>query len=401
MVPVIGEAADVANGIWYFAEGNYVDGAMSMAAAIPGAGNAVTAAKWAKKGAKAVDAVKGGKKAAKGGKKAAGAKPKGRGSKGSKSDAAQGAACPIQPKAGKPQSFVAGTQVVMADGSTKNIEDVKVGDEVLATDVETGDTRSREITDTRSNKGDKHLVTLTVDPDGKAGKAKSGKVTSTAAHLYWLPDYGKWVEAGELEVGTWLVTAAGNWVQVTEVTDSNRDVRVYNLTVEGVHSYYVETNGTALLVHNATPKKKCGKAKPGHQYRGNSRYKELKDRDPATGKLKRTNVPGTEINHMSSNQSTSLAHPQGPSIQMDEFDHVQTSSWGRGPAVDWQNKQAALVNSGRIDEAMQMDIDDIVTRWPGKDNNAIGEMIGDLPNNSAFQALRTVPTGVHVQLTLW
>nr|WTB34333.1 hypothetical protein OG781_36855 [Streptomyces sp. NBC_00830] len=176
---------------------------------------------------------------------------------------------------------------------------------------------------------------------------------------------------------------------------------IFVLTVEGVHSYYVETNGAALLVHNATPKKKCGKAKPGHQYRGNSRYKELKDRDPATGKLKRTNVPGTEINHMPSNQSTSLAHPQGPSIQMDEFGHVQTSSWGRGPAVDWQNKQADLVNSGRIDEAMQMDIDDIVTRWPGKYDNAIGEMIGDLPNNSAFQALRTVPTGVHVQLTLW
>ncbi|MEU6496307.1 hypothetical protein ABZ890_39005 [Streptomyces sp. NPDC046984] len=135
--------------------------------------------------------------------------------------------------------------------------------------------------------------------------------------------------------------------------------------------------------------------------RGGARYKDLKDIDLATGKLKKTNVPGTEINHMPSNQSTPLAHGNGPSIQMDEFDHVQTASWGRGAAVDWQMKQAALVNNGRIDEAMQMDIDDIVSRFPGKYNNAIGQMIGNLPSNADFQALRTVPTGVHVQLTLW
>ncbi|MGK5449764.1 DNRLRE domain-containing protein, partial [Streptomyces radiopugnans] len=57
MVPVVGEVADVANGLWYMAEGNYVDGALSMAAAIPGAGTAATAAKWAKKGADAAGAA--------------------------------------------------------------------------------------------------------------------------------------------------------------------------------------------------------------------------------------------------------------------------------------------------------------------------------------------------------
>ncbi|MFJ3101311.1 hypothetical protein [Streptomyces sp. NPDC086835] len=42
---MIGEVADVANGIWYAAEGNYADAALSMAAAIPGIGAAATAAK--------------------------------------------------------------------------------------------------------------------------------------------------------------------------------------------------------------------------------------------------------------------------------------------------------------------------------------------------------------------
>jgi RHS repeat-associated protein len=46
MVPVVGEVADVANGIWYMAEGNYVDGALSLASAIPLAGNVVVRPSW-------------------------------------------------------------------------------------------------------------------------------------------------------------------------------------------------------------------------------------------------------------------------------------------------------------------------------------------------------------------
>jgi hypothetical protein len=57
MVPVVGEIADVANGLWYAAEGNTVDAALAMGSAIPFAGNAVTAAKWGKRAVDAADAV--------------------------------------------------------------------------------------------------------------------------------------------------------------------------------------------------------------------------------------------------------------------------------------------------------------------------------------------------------
>ena len=57
LVPVVGEVADVANGIWYAAEGNYVDAALSFASAIPLAGYAASAAKGARYGAKAIDAA--------------------------------------------------------------------------------------------------------------------------------------------------------------------------------------------------------------------------------------------------------------------------------------------------------------------------------------------------------
>jgi len=58
LVPVVGEVADVANGIWYAAEGNYVDAALSFASAIPLAGYGASAAKAVRYGDKAVDAAR-------------------------------------------------------------------------------------------------------------------------------------------------------------------------------------------------------------------------------------------------------------------------------------------------------------------------------------------------------
>ena len=63
MVPVIGEAADLANAGWYLAEGDKTNAALSAASAIPLAGNFATGAKWAKKGVDAVDLVSDGAKA--------------------------------------------------------------------------------------------------------------------------------------------------------------------------------------------------------------------------------------------------------------------------------------------------------------------------------------------------
>lgn len=54
LVPVVGEAADLANAAWYAAEGDYVNAALSAASAVPFAGYAATGAKLAIKGADAV-----------------------------------------------------------------------------------------------------------------------------------------------------------------------------------------------------------------------------------------------------------------------------------------------------------------------------------------------------------
>jgi hypothetical protein len=83
-------------------------------------------------------------------------------------------------------SFVPGTEVVMADGSRKPIEQVEVGDEVLATDPTTGKTSKQKVTDTIEGKGEKKLVKLTVDTDGDKGEA-TDTITATAGHPFWVP----------------------------------------------------------------------------------------------------------------------------------------------------------------------------------------------------------------------
>ncbi|MEV4811809.1 DNRLRE domain-containing protein [Micromonospora avicenniae] len=242
MVPVIGEVADVANGIWYAAEGNYVDAALSMASAIPLAGNAVAAAKLAKTGKKIADGIDTAKDLEKGVEATVD------GQKALPTNTPKDGQTPSGPTC-RTNSFVPGTQVLMADGSTKAIEELRVGDEVYATDVESDDNQGRTVTNVRSHAGVKKLITFTVDVDGKDG-SKTASITSTDAHLVWLPDAGTWAKAEQLKPGMWLQTAAGTWVQVTAVERTTHQERVHNLTVNGVHTYYVLAGSTPVLVHN-------------------------------------------------------------------------------------------------------------------------------------------------------
>lgn len=129
------------------------------------------------------------------------------------------------------------------------------------------------------------------------------------------------------------------------------------------------------------------RASPGHVYRG-GQYKDLKD--PNTGR----NVPGTEINHVppASIAQHHLGYGTGPALQMDYEDHRDVYSTGPSRASRaWRTWQDELISAGRVDESVQMDIDDIRNRFGNKYDGAIKEMIQGLGNNPDYQALRTVP----------
>jgi len=163
-------------------------------------------------------------------------------------------ACGISKKG---NSFVAGTPVLLADGGTLPIEDVDVGDPVHSFDPRTGEEGARPVTAVIEGDGPKSLVDVTVTGPG----GETGELTATAEHPFWAPEEARWIDAGDLTVGTPIRTSSGDWAQVTGLhTHQAEDRQVYNLTVDGLHTYHVLAGGTSLLVHNDDPRNRCGDA---------------------------------------------------------------------------------------------------------------------------------------------
>ncbi|MFF4207964.1 ricin-type beta-trefoil lectin domain protein [Streptomyces sp. NPDC001796] len=189
---------------------------------------------------------KGGGDSHPGGKAGGSSKSKGgtSGSGGSGKAEGGGGSCPIN------NSFVPGTKVLMADGSTKPIEQVKAGDKVVATNPRTGETRVETVAAEIKGHGLKHLVKVTIDVDGKKG-GKTAQVTATDGHPFWVTELHAWIKATDLKSGEWLQTSAGTYVQVTSVERwTSRGATVHNLSVGDAHTYYVLAGVAPVLVHN-------------------------------------------------------------------------------------------------------------------------------------------------------
>jgi hypothetical protein len=128
----------------------------------------------------------------------------------------------------------------LADGSTKPIATIEVGDVVLATDPETGETSAESVTATWAHQD--VLVDLSVD-----GMA----LTTTEDHVFWNATDELWQEIGAFAPGDRLLTPSGETVTVTGLSwATTRLGPAYNLTVEHRHTYYVMVGATPVLVHN-------------------------------------------------------------------------------------------------------------------------------------------------------
>ena len=90
-------------------------------------------------------------------------------------------------------SFVPGTGVLMADGSVKAIDDVAVGDTVVAVAAD-GTRTHRQVVATITGHGAKDLVGLTLVGAGGGGPPAGETITATDGHLFLTAD-GQWVPA--------------------------------------------------------------------------------------------------------------------------------------------------------------------------------------------------------------
>ncbi|WP_430791339.1 RHS repeat-associated core domain-containing protein [Actinoplanes sp. G11-F43] len=145
----------------------------------------------------------------------------------------------LRPLAGAACSFSGDTAVLLADGTTKPLSEVEVGDEVLATDPETGEQGPRKVEKVWVHNDDLYVL----DVDGR-------RLTVTEDHPFWNETDKRWEGPEELELGDLLRTVGGTVSAGTFNWDDHRYAPAYNLTVAGIHTYYVLAGNTPVLVHN-------------------------------------------------------------------------------------------------------------------------------------------------------
>ncbi|MBB5868340.1 RHS repeat-associated protein [Allocatelliglobosispora scoriae] len=153
-------------------------------------------------------------------------------------------------------SFAPDTEVLMADGSSKPISEVEIGDEVSATDPESGLTTGQAVTAVHNNQDtDLTDVSVSVADAQQAGDenhvgASTALLHTTQHHPFWDATDQAWVNAADLKPGHKLVAPDGKTRQVVAVRNftGNREMR--DLTVDNFHTYYVVAGDAQVLVHN-------------------------------------------------------------------------------------------------------------------------------------------------------
>ena len=136
--------------------------------------------------------------------------------------------------------FTPDTPVLMADGTTKRIDQVQAGEQVLAHNPTTGQDEPATVEQTFVHE---KVPTLRVT-------TTNGVVETTATHPFYVEDRG-YTPAEQLREGDILHTPDGQVTEVVSVQATGRVETVYNLAVDGLHNYHVVTDtGQAILVHN-------------------------------------------------------------------------------------------------------------------------------------------------------
>ncbi len=133
---------------------------------------------------------------------------------------------------GKGGCFVAGTEILMEDGSVKAIEDIQPGDRILTKKKEfSGELVPGNVVKTLEHYVDGYLI---INDDLKI----------TPEHVLFVN--GRWMTAHEVRLGDKLLGKDGELVEVYNIEESQESVMVYNFEVEEYHTYFAD----GFYVHN-------------------------------------------------------------------------------------------------------------------------------------------------------
>jgi RHS repeat-associated protein len=158
-------------------------------------------------------------------------------------------------------SFTGGTLVLLAGGATKRIDQVKVGDTVndTAPNASTGETHTVQRVIVTHD--DHEFVDLSIAPlsASVAGPRASGTLTTTAHHPFYDRTQAAFVDAADLHVGDVIQTPTG-FAVITGVRPYHGNGVTYDLTIDGLHTYFVVAGATPVLVHNCGSQPSGGRA---------------------------------------------------------------------------------------------------------------------------------------------
>ena len=256
--------------------------------------------------------------------------------------------------------FIAGTTILTATGLVA-IEKLAAGDKVISTNPDTLETAEKTVLETYVRQVDK-LVHITINGE---------EIVTTDNHPFYVQSRG-FIDAGNLLVGDKLISVNGDdlIIEDYQIELTEEPVSVYNFQVEDFHTYFV--GECVVWVHNA----ECGGS-----------YKDVKEKNKAgnKGKSKREQC---DAHHMPADdaypndikdkigtvKSGSKDKVNGPAISMKNGDHTQTASYGRGAdAQKYRAKQNQLIKNGKFQEAFDMDVADIKSKFLGKYDSSINE----------------------------
>ncbi|MFF1482858.1 Hint domain-containing protein [Streptomyces sp. NPDC058301] len=144
-----------------------------------------------------------------------------------------------------PHSFTATTPVVLASGAVKPISEIKVGDWVLTAEPGSKKKEKHQVKAVVVTKTDRDYVDVAV-----ATTSGAKAIQTTAHHQFYDATANSWIQAKDLKAHHKLQDAAGGNPEIANVTAYQAHRTTYDLSIEGLHTYYVKAGSTPVLVHN-------------------------------------------------------------------------------------------------------------------------------------------------------
>jgi RHS repeat-associated protein len=222
-------------------------------------------------------------------------------------------------------SATAPSMHVRARYVTRNIEDLKVGDKVLAWDEWSGRQQLQPIDRVYRRVAD-HLRILRI----RAADGDEQTIQTTNEHPFWVPGEG-WLDAADLDEGDSLLQPDGQMATLfaSSLELHPEGIAVFNLRVEHSHTYYVADRYGVdpILVHNAS-----------------QTYDEM----IAAARNLYPKKTGYEMHHVIPKYVG--GPPDGLRVQLEAAFHQTVTNWWR---KNWAYGQKLKPSPEKLDELMQ------------------------------------------------